>query len=1010
MPLVVAEPEAVSWSASGLSLDSPTTLESAPAGKITDAIVASGEFSAEVWVAPANVTQDGPARILGVSGGSSSRNFTIGQGQWGPRPADTFYVRSRSTVTSENGEPALATQAGSATTELTHVVYTRQTDGTTRIYLDGVEVAVGATGGDLSNWDNAMAVLIGNETSADRPWLGTICLAAIYDNALTPAEVTQNHNATCETVDTQEAPPGLVEVESEDGVEVEIDSSGGIYPWEVEISVEEESTFTALGDELLASPIYNINVPEAPSFTAELTIPYDETQLDDFPEEDLQLITWDEEIGLWVPYVGEQVVDVEANTVSAEVTHFSRWSLARDFLPATPPSASTRCSAPTDIRVIFHMNDPLLELDPQPQTPAVRELLGRDSYRVQAIERIIESMSTDDRLSLNWVVNAGSYETSDFLAYSDPAYVQYFEPSSSPSDLSALDYARYVMDQDAIEALESVDIQSRPPSESMELVWFKTAVWSLGSNEDSIHIVVTASPVTAESEGGPSWWHLFSGELQVIGIGDGPDSDALQRTAEEQGGAYYSVPTVEDLPLAFEEIAMLLGDGTDTDGDTLTDCAEEGGVLTNLGFSNPGPNPGFDPWRVVRTDRFDDDSDGDGLNDREELGRLVRLDPNNLSHRPWIDAGVTSYYNAIADPWLSDTDGDGLRDGREAKTGWIAGGRTVFSDPLLVDTDGDLTTDYWEWIKRTNPNDFDLGETDEEIIEQFEDVIRQGIYGGDLLTTSASDLAVVDQQGAGGPTLATALPSLFPQVVRQFLSDGGNIGNVFNYFNTIHTVVQMDIRNSPEGRSGLGGEMLMECAVRRPPATTLRADLCFGTEKPNLFVAEVKPNTTFSIRAGYMQLDDYQLAGAILARSSEEEGLNTWPQFGRVQNAGLAALGLEVTWNFHTDADRDSTGLYVYSPLGEIPPLGAWKDMRDEIMVEAAIATPQTSFVLADWARDPSLQPESVLDWYGALVSLPAVEWDQDLLQELHLALVAAVAGGGAAIITWSAGSAWRPR
>lgn len=452
---------------------------------------------------------------------------------------------------------------------------------------------------------------------------------------------------------------------------------------------------------------------------------------------------------------------------------------------------------------------------------------------------------------------------------------------------------------------------------------------------------------------------------------------------------------------------MLLGDGTDTDGDTLTDCAEEGGVLTNLGFSNPGPNPGFDPWRVVRTDRFDDDSDGNGLNDREELGRLVRLDPNNLSHRPWIDAGVTSYYNAIADPWLSDTDGDGLRDGREAKTGWIAGGRTVFSDPLLVDTDGDLTTDYWEWIKRTNPNDFDLGETDEEIIEQFEDVIRQGIYSGDLLTTSASDIAL---QGPGLPLLAAELPPLFPQVVRRFFSDGGNIGDVFNFFNVIHTLVQKDIRRSPEAISALLGEMSMECPLERENATTLRVDLCYGTKPPNMFVAEAKPNTAFSVRAGCRQLDRYREAGAILARSEDEEGLNAWPQFGRLQNSGLAVLGIEVAWEFHVDPEPRNTGLYVYSRRGQIPTLATWKDMREEIVVEDALKESRNSFVLAEWLIDPTTQPEADIDWYGTLINLPAVEWDTEFAQDLHLTLSLALGIGGITAITWLGGSAWRVR
>jgi hypothetical protein len=46
--------------------------------KIHDLITATGEFAIEAWVAPANVTQEGPARIVSYSGGRDRRNFTLG--------------------------------------------------------------------------------------------------------------------------------------------------------------------------------------------------------------------------------------------------------------------------------------------------------------------------------------------------------------------------------------------------------------------------------------------------------------------------------------------------------------------------------------------------------------------------------------------------------------------------------------------------------------------------------------------------------------------------------------------------------------------------------------------------------------------------------------------------------------------------------------------------------------------------------------------------------------------
>jgi len=51
------------------------------------------------------------------------------------------------------------------------------------------------TGGALNNWDSSFAFLLGNETSGDRPWQGTLRFAAIHDVALTQQQVQQNFAA-----------------------------------------------------------------------------------------------------------------------------------------------------------------------------------------------------------------------------------------------------------------------------------------------------------------------------------------------------------------------------------------------------------------------------------------------------------------------------------------------------------------------------------------------------------------------------------------------------------------------------------------------------------------------------------------------------------------------------------------------------------------------------------------------------------------------------------------------
>jgi hypothetical protein len=77
-------------------------------------------------------------------------------------------------------------------TILTHVVYTRDAAGNATIYVDGTAVATTTISGDFSNWDTSFPLLLGNEGTLNRPWLGEFYLVAIYDQALTLAEVNQN--------------------------------------------------------------------------------------------------------------------------------------------------------------------------------------------------------------------------------------------------------------------------------------------------------------------------------------------------------------------------------------------------------------------------------------------------------------------------------------------------------------------------------------------------------------------------------------------------------------------------------------------------------------------------------------------------------------------------------------------------------------------------------------------------------------------------------------------------
>jgi hypothetical protein len=164
----------------------------ASSSKLFNRISASGEYSVELWAAPANVTQQN-AFMASYSGGTAVRNFTLAQNMY------QYQAFGRSTATNVNGAPALATNATAmdAQASLQHVVLTYDATHGRRLYINGVFTGDvdPETSGALSNWDSTFAFLLGNETSSDRKWQGVIRFAAIHDHALTLDEIQQNFAA-----------------------------------------------------------------------------------------------------------------------------------------------------------------------------------------------------------------------------------------------------------------------------------------------------------------------------------------------------------------------------------------------------------------------------------------------------------------------------------------------------------------------------------------------------------------------------------------------------------------------------------------------------------------------------------------------------------------------------------------------------------------------------------------------------------------------------------------------
>jgi hypothetical protein len=188
--LQITDPAGIRWDSEGLTLQSPTSLISnSTASELIDEIKRTGELTIEAWVKPKNRGQKGPARIVTISSGPSNRNVTIGQ------EGDQYQVRCRSTRTDANGLPDIKATHGSVELRWTHLVFTAERSGAATFYVNGEAQATADLGGDFSNWDEGYRLAIGNETSGDRPWLGSIRQVAIYSRALSQEEVSHSGGA-----------------------------------------------------------------------------------------------------------------------------------------------------------------------------------------------------------------------------------------------------------------------------------------------------------------------------------------------------------------------------------------------------------------------------------------------------------------------------------------------------------------------------------------------------------------------------------------------------------------------------------------------------------------------------------------------------------------------------------------------------------------------------------------------------------------------------------------------
>ncbi|MEM8739607.1 MAG: LamG-like jellyroll fold domain-containing protein [Planctomycetota bacterium] len=196
LDLTIADPGHVNWiSGGGLEIHTGTIIASpGPATKLHTAFFGDDALTIEAEFTPANITQEGPARIVSYSEDIFARNVHLAQNQ------ARYTVRLR-TEFQTSGKPDTTSSQILAAGRTEHVVFTY--DGSEiRLYRNGSLEVTEPWTGDFNNWDATYPLMLGNDADGRREWLGTLHRVAIWDGPMNAVQAENLFNGD---------PPGEVD-------------------------------------------------------------------------------------------------------------------------------------------------------------------------------------------------------------------------------------------------------------------------------------------------------------------------------------------------------------------------------------------------------------------------------------------------------------------------------------------------------------------------------------------------------------------------------------------------------------------------------------------------------------------------------------------------------------------------------------------------------------------------------------------------------------------------------
>ncbi|MDQ0196491.1 S-layer homology domain-containing protein [Paenibacillus wynnii] len=361
--------------------------------------------------------------------------------------------------------------------------------------------------------------------------------------------------------------------------------------------------------------------------TATLTFKYEPVGLGDTDPENLRLFYYNPTT-LALELVEDQQVDTSNNQVTATLTHFSTYMLADMSIWAQTwgdglikgefiEDNGTVLRKPLDLVFVIDSSG---SMGAGPTDDYNKDI---NNNRIEGTKLVVDSLQEGDRAA---IVDFDYYAT---LLQGLTDDKQKLKDAADKVDSSGGTNIGIGVSK----ALDEIQINGR--TESSPIIILLTD----GEGDYSDNLTRTA-----KSRGVV---------IYTMGLGTSFNAELLREIANETGGDFYHVNAAEDLQGRFLQAGDVIGLTKDTDGDTIPDWVEEKGYIVKdtLGV-------------VIEATKLDNnDSDGDGILDQEELGNWYYNSETGIVYvvRSKTLEGVPVNPNT-SDPNKIDSDFDGDND------------------------------------------------------------------------------------------------------------------------------------------------------------------------------------------------------------------------------------------------------------------------------------------------------------------------------------------------------------